>query len=599
MSSMKHHFWTTFSSNYWHLRFSLIGGLVMTALGAYSQQQNLLSGERTTEIIRRYSILYPQDWYFDARLTNRKDLTQWAWNLVNTRPLSAVELSDIRYILMEHNDVLPSITPVESEQLQYIDSTHTFQQYATVQQPVTAPLSSPRIESRKPILRHFYRTPLFLYEVDDDAFTLRVQPLLTGMLGSSNLFENHRGLKVRASIDRKIWLETSFLESQSFFPTYLNQWISKFKTIPGQGLYKNYSSSLFGVKNGYDYLNAQANIQFNITRHIQGQFGYGQNPVGYGIRSLFLSDFANNYLYLKLNTRVWKFNYQNLFGELAAESANGKRGDDLLPKKYFAAHHLSLNVLPRLEVGLYETVVFNRSRQFELQYLNPVILYRSVEHNLGSPDNVLLGLDASWIVADRVRLYGQLILDEFRLKEIRANRGWWGNKSGWQLGMEYTNVASIDHLDLQVEWNRVRPYTYAHRDSLSNYSHFFQPLAHPLGANFNELLAVINYRPFTAWKLELKLSKTNQGLDRPGENWGSNILLPYTTRQQDFGNTVGQGVDTDVFWGNFDVQFEFKPGLFLQGFYLYRNQKSSLVQQSESYFGIGICWNRLFQPVIL
>ena len=595
---MKHHFWTTFKSNYWLLRYSIIFGLLLWAIGVFSQQQTLLSGERTTEIVRRYSILYPQDWYFDSRLVNRKELTQWAWNLVNTKPLSAVGVADMRHILMEHNDVLPSYEKTDAEQLEYIDSTYTFQQYSNTQ-VLDGPISNPKIYSRKPILRHFYRTPLFLYEVDDDAFTLRIQPILTGVLGSSELFENHRGIKVRASIDRKVWLETSFLESQSAFPSYLNQWINTFKTIPGQGLYKRYTSSLFGVSNGYDYLNAQANIQFNITRHIQGQFGYGQNPLGYGIRSLFLSDFANNYLYLKLNTRVWKFNYQNLFGELAAESANGKRGDDLLPKKYFAAHHLSINILPRLELGLYETVVFNRSRQFELQYLNPVILYRSVEHNLGSPDNVLLGLDASWILADQVRLYGQLILDEFRLKEIRANRGWWGNKSGWQLGLEYTNVAHIDHLDLQLEWNRVRPYTYAHRDSLSNYSHFFQPLAHPLGANFNEMLALINYRPLSAWTMSLKLAKINQGLDGPSENWGSNILLPYTTRQQDYGNLVGQGIDTDVFWGYLNIQFEFKPGLYLQAFYLHRNQKSSLVQQNESYFGVGICWNRLFQPVIL
>ena len=564
---------------------------------SFSQQQNLGSDQRTTSIVRRYSILNPDDWFFDARLADRQDLARWAWEMDSIQVVSPVVLSDLRYLLLSNNDVLPSTST--ADHLSYIDSTRTFQEYQPSTSADNHQIPDAYIRSRKPFLRHFYRSPLYLYEVNTEAFTLRIQPLLTGVLGSSKLFENHRGLYVRASIDRKIWLETSFLESQSAFPSYLNNWISRFKTIPGQGLYKNYTSSLFGVDKGYDYLNAQGNIQFNISKHIQGQFGYGKNPIGYGIRSLFLSDFANNYLYLKLNTRVWKFNYQNLFGELAAESANGKRGDALLPKKYFAAHHLSLQVAPQVELGLFETVVFNRSKQFELQYLNPVILYRSIEHNLGSPDNVLLGLDASWVIARRVRIYSQVILDEFKLSEVRAGRGWWANKSGWQLGVEYINVGNIDHLDLQVEWNRVRPFTYAHRDSLSNYSHFFQPLAHPLGANFNEYLGILRYQPWSSWQFEIQLSSSKQGLDGPGENWGGNILLPYTTRQQDYGNEVGQGNLTSVFWSYVHVEYEWKPGLYLQAFYLHRQQTNSGIPQKESYFGLGIGWNRVFQPVIL
>ena len=30
----------------------------------------------------------------------------------------------------------------------------------------------------------------------------------------------------------------------------------------------------------------------------------------------FFSDFGNNYLFLKINTRIWKINYQNIFMEL-------------------------------------------------------------------------------------------------------------------------------------------------------------------------------------------------------------------------------------------------------------------------------------------
>ena len=54
------------------------------------------------------------------------------------------------------------------------------------------------------------------------------------------------------------------------------------------------------------------------AKYIDVAFGYDKNFIGNGYRSLFLSDFSNNTLFLKLNTRIWKFNYQNLFMELHA-----------------------------------------------------------------------------------------------------------------------------------------------------------------------------------------------------------------------------------------------------------------------------------------
>ena len=135
------------------------------------------------------------------------------------------------------------------------------------------------------------------------------------------------------------------------------------------------------------------------------QFGHGQNFIGNGMRSLLLSDFSTNYFYLKLNTHVWKFNYQNIFAELVAGARNRSR-DNLLPKKYTATHHLSYNITKNLNVGIFETVVFSRNNQFEFQYLNPIILYRSIEQQIGSPDNVLLGIDGRWDFLNQFSLYG-------------------------------------------------------------------------------------------------------------------------------------------------------------------------------------------------
>ena len=57
-------------------------------------------------------------------------------------------------------------------------------------------------------------------------------------------------------------------------------------------------------------------------------------------------------------------------------------------------------------------------------------------------------------------------------------------------GIKYINAFNLRNFDLQLETNIVRPYTYQHNDSIDNYSHYNQPLAHPLGANFAEVIAI-------------------------------------------------------------------------------------------------------------
>ena len=141
----------------------------------------------------------------------------------------------------------------------------------------------------------------------------------------------------------------------------------------------------------------------------------------------------------------------------------------------------TFNITNNFSIGLYEAVIFSRNNDFELRYLNPIILYRTVEQGLNSSDNVLIGLDGKWNVLHRFQLYGQLMLDEFRLSEIFSSRGWWANKYGIQAGLKYLNALKIDHLDVQLEYNSARPYTYAHLEMEDSYTHYNQALAHPLG----------------------------------------------------------------------------------------------------------------------
>ncbi len=449
--------------------------------------------------------------------------------------------------------------------------------------------------SKKTILNTFYKYPAGLLETHSNDFDLVINPVLNfGLMkemdNDQSLFYNTRGLSFRGRIAKKIGFAGSLTDNQERSPLYVQDWTRERQAVPGAGYYKE-----FKADEGVDYFDARGYLTFGVTKYVDVVFGYDKNFIGNGQRSLFLSDFGNSYLFLKLNTRIWRVNYQNIFMEL--HNAYQRGADQLLGKKYAAMHHLDIDVTRWLNIGLFEGVIFGRSGQFELGYLVPLIFLRSVERNNGSADNSVAGIDFKANIAKTAQLYGQLMFDEFKLSELRAGDGWWANKFGYQLGAKYIDAFTIKNLDLQLELNRVRPFTYSHNDSVANYSHYNQPLAHPLMANFNEVMGVLRYRPLPKWMIEGKLIYYTQGLDSTANvNYGSNLFLPNTIgRSSDYGYSVGSGWKSDAALASLLVSYELKENLFIDANLLIRKQRyaapPSVPTKSATVFSAGVRWN--------
>lgn len=443
--------------------------------------------------------------------------------------------------------------------------------------------------SKKPIAKHFYKTPANLYEVNEKDFRLIVNPVFQYVVGkesnnSEHIFLNTRGLTLRAYIANKIGVSIYVTDNQERDPVYVKNWVAERQALPGAGYFKDFKVT------GYDYFDARGTITFNATKYIDIAFGYDKNFIGNGYRSLYLSEFANNTLFLKLNTRIWKFNYQTLFMELV--NAYRRGGDQQIGKKYVAMHHLDLGVTKWLNIGLFEGVVFGRKDRFEFGYLNPVIFYRSAEQQNGSPDNAVAGLDVKANLAKRYQVYGQLLLDELKLDELKKK--WWGNKFAFQLGGKYIDAFGIANLDVQAEWNRVRPFTYTHDDSVANYTHYNQPLAHPLGANFNEFIGIVRYQPAPKWFVQAKGIYFKQGKDYAGTNYGSNIFLPNSPpyRTVEYGVEVGSGRLVKTGYGSLLVSYEVRPNLFVEASGVLRRQSPlTPADKNATVIYAGVRWN--------
>lgn len=553
--------------------------LTFTILNSANSQTNPLpDNTRADKIIERLAIKYPNRAVSHTTLDlNVKDAIKFSAFLSDSvKDLSDKDIENINYINTGLNDWAYESSKNEKT----------------------------KIEDAKGIFNLFYRNKSNFYAIHKDNFFMTVNPILNVNVGKDIkndrlIFQNLRGVVLTGAIDNRISFYTSILETQQSFLTHIDNKINRDLAIPGQGLYKNFNSSVLDEVVGYDFLNSQANISFNLTKSINTQLGHGKFKIGNGIRSLLLSDYGQNYFYLKFDTRVWKFHYQNIFAELAAVSHRQIAGDQLVPKKYMAAHYLNFAPNKNFEAGIFEAVIFKRENHFELQYLNPIILYRSVEHFIGSPDNVLVGMDIKYNFLRRFSVYGQLLLDEFNFSILKEDNSWWGNKYGLQLGVKYIDFFNIDQLDLVVEANYVRPYTYSHTDSLKSYSHYNQPLAHPLGGNFKELIIDLDYMITKKWSLNANAIFALQGIDKDEYSYGSNILRSNSFRPVDeqgirleYGYHVGSGIKKQLSQYKINLSYMIFYNYYVDFNAIYYKEKiENSTSTSELYFGAGIRMN--------
>lgn len=424
--------------------------------------------------------------------------------------------------------------------------------------------------SKKSPWNTLYKTKANFFEVDEKDFFLAINPVFQFQQSiekdnGQRLFLNTRGVTVRGLIANRLGFYTYLAENLERAPLFVQDRTLQYRAIPGAGRFNIYKNT------GWDYSDARGGITFKAAKYLDFQFAYDRNFIGNGYRSLFLSDFGNNYLFLEVDTRIWKIDYTNIFIELNPQFPKSIRDQDLLlHKKYAAMHHLSFNATKWLRLGLFEAVVFGRKNDFDFMYLNPIIFLRTAEKQNNSPDNGFVGFDFKANVAKRAQFYGQLIFDEFLLKELKAGNGWWGNKFGVQLGAKYIDAFKVNNLDLQAELNFVRPFTYSHYDSSANYSHYNQPLAHPYGANFIEAIGIIKYQPIPKLTTSARLIYWKQGVDTGTSNYGSNIFKLYTTRSGDYGFKLPSGVLVNGLNAQLLASYELKENLFLDGSLLIR-----------------------------
>ncbi|MCG2610822.1 gliding motility protein RemB [Flavobacterium sp. SM15] len=448
-----------------------------------------------------------------------------------------------------------------------------------------------------------------LVAIQGEQYWFTMNPIFDFRLGKDfdrddvdNTFVNTRGIQIQGALGKELFFSTSIFESQGRFAGYYNDYARSIRPsggnpaiIPGVGIAKEFK------KDAFDFPSAEANITYKPSDMINLQLGYGRNFIGDGYRSLLTSDVASPYPFFKINTTFWKIKYTNTYMWLK-DVRDAVTVDKTYATKYMANHYLSWNASKRLNVGFFESVIWTNTndRGFDLNFVNPIIFYRSVEFSSSSRSgNATLGLTSKYKWNSKVNLYGQFLLDEFSLGDMTGSGQSWKNKFGYQLGGKYYDAFNVKNLMLQMEYNHVRPYVYSHSSIVTNYGHNNQSMGHLWGANFREVVAIGRFYK-QRWFAEAKLVYGIKGFDYesagPGTNYGGDIYRNYEDeRYADSGVKIAQGNKTNIMVADLMAGYTVNPTMNLKVFgnLIFRNfdptkETATTIKSNTTWFSIGL-----------
>lgn len=382
-----------------------------------------------------------------------------------------------------------------------------------------------------------------LYEVREKDYSFNINPVFNFEYGrdlghdnSKRFFVNSRGIMANVHLGDKFSFSTSFYENQSRPVQYLSNIIRSIGelrvnsagvyqvpvgngTFPGQGRTKPFKVTAF------DYAWASGYASYDATKNLNIQFGHDKHFIGEGYRSMLLSDNSFNYPFLKF-TSSWlngRIQYTSIFASLLQlkRLESYTTPEPGYYRKSASFHYLNILIGKRLEIGLFESTIWQKMRNGEIiptdyTQFNPLIGVNTVRFGFADTNNVMLGLNFKVHPFYKFDVYGQIVVDDPSKDHY-----------SFQIGAKWYEPFKIKKLMIQGEINQAARKMYSFADPLQNYGHYNQPLAHPLGAGFWEFVAIGNIRN-DDWFVEARLSyATFRIYDGPSQYWKDIFIADY------------------------------------------------------------------------
>ncbi|MBC8182081.1 hypothetical protein H8E88_13270 [candidate division KSB1 bacterium] len=349
-------------------------------------------------------------------------------------------------------------------------------------------------------------------------------------------------------------------------------------TLPGLGFVRATSADFIY----HDETKAYLKFGIKNFQLIYGKFKnyWGSTNTG----SLLLSDYATSYDQLKFEYRHKKFKFTSIYAFLI--DYHFQLEDKLQDKKYLAAHRLEVAPWDWLSIGLSETVIF-KGRSFEPSYLNPVMFFRSAEHYLGSPDNMMMGLDFKFTAFKNIKVYGELLVDD--LTTTKLGTGWYGNKYGFSSGVFWTEPLKLNNFDVRLEYARIRPYVYTHENELQ-YTHYNSALGHWMEPNSDLFTFSLKYQQTRRLSFSGSFQYLRHGANTDQKNYGGSFdeyIVPIDAYYPGFLDGAVEKNQAIVFYSSYEIIRNLFCRLSIQGNNYFKKNGKKIKTTSLS-FSLGI-----------
>jgi hypothetical protein len=252
-------------------------------------------------------------------------------------------------------------------------------------------------------------------------------------------------------------------------------------TIPGEGFYMrlteggNTPSAIpFDKINTSLILTPELSASF-FDGDVLLRWGTIKRDWGPGLNNLMLSADARSFdaIDIQLNLTSW-FRYSVMSGSLGKFSLDNIDGEPFLSDRYgakedrvnyrydnnFSAHRAELDIGRNFTFAIYESTVWQK--RFELSYLNPFTVYMFQQNSLGDMDDVFAGLDVSYTLPSKARLYGAMAMNEMNvvgnpITMLKAPRNMFAFQAGVVVPLPIGTFSS-----LTFQWTYIGPFVYTH-----------------------------------------------------------------------------------------------------------------------------------------
>lgn len=299
---------------------------------------------------------------------------------------------------------------------------------------------------------------------------------------STTLYTNTRGIKIEGVLGKNILFSTSFLENQARYPSYVNTFIENNGVVPGMGRVKDFKND------DYDFAMATAAITWNATRFLRIKLGNDKDFLGFGYRSVILSDNAFNYPHLKIDLwfakRKLKYTLNYAVLQDLIRLPKGETPESLFERKMGAFHHLSYMPNRKITLGLFSGTILPQTKKdsvnnYYLDAFNPIFMINPILNNQNYFNRI--GLNFSWEMWKKGRLYFELANDNLDIDQFSTLLGF----RVWDL--------LVPGLHVTAEFSANQGYSKYPVDKTDLFSHYSQSLGHTLGSGFKEIYLRLDY----------------------------------------------------------------------------------------------------------